>query len=254
MDIEFLQRLCTKVNIIPVISKADTLTPDEMTAYKRAILRDFDKYDIRAYPSAAANTADEHTQRDLAVSVCAPEVSAHTRIQYEKYMPFSVLASDQLIEKPDGTKVRGRRYRWGTVEVENPEHSDFPALRSMMIQSHLQDLIETTHSVHYANYRSGRIRQKGRPESILACDEYYDSRVDNAKRGLAEEMQRREDEMRQMFVGKVREKESSLRQREEKLNDKRKEMMQELEGLRRQVEAEEAAVAELSAQRKRNPR
>jgi len=39
----------------------------------------------------------------------------------------------------------------------------------------MQDLIETTHTTHYAQYRSSRIRAKGRPESFLACDEYYDS-------------------------------------------------------------------------------
>ena len=56
--------------------------------------------------------------------------------------------------------------------------------------------------------------------------------------------------MRQMFVGKVREKEASLRQREERLNEKRKGMMQELEALRRSVEADEAGLAEAAAARK----
>lgn len=165
-------------------------------------------------------------------------------------MPFSVIGSDSLVSDGNGEMVRGRKYRWGSVQVQNPEHSDFPALRTMMIQTNLQDLIESTHLVHYATYRSGRIRQKGRPESFLACDEYYDSRIDVAKRGLADELQGREDEMRQMFVGKVREKEANLREREERLNEKRKGMMQELEAMRRAVEADETSLAELAAARK----
>lgn len=75
----------------------------------------------------------------------------------------------------------------------------------------MQDLIETTHMVHYAKYRADQIRNKGRPESFLACDEFYESRIENAKKSLQDEMQRKEDEMRQMFVAKVREKEASLR-------------------------------------------
>lgn len=37
LDIEFMQRLCDKVNIIPVISKADTLTPEEITHFKKQV-------------------------------------------------------------------------------------------------------------------------------------------------------------------------------------------------------------------------
>jgi septin family protein len=64
MDIEFLQRLCTKVNIIPVIAKADTLTPEEMGLYKHAILRDFDRHDIRVYPN---NSPDADRETSLSV-------------------------------------------------------------------------------------------------------------------------------------------------------------------------------------------
>jgi len=82
----------------------------------------------------------------------------------------------------------------------------------------MQDLIETTHNIHYAAYRSGTIKTKGRPDSFLACDEFYETRIETAKKSLAEDMQRKEDEMRQMFVQKVREKEASLREKEEEVS------------------------------------
>lgn len=37
LDIEFMQRLCDKVNIIPVISKADTMTPEEVQLFKKQV-------------------------------------------------------------------------------------------------------------------------------------------------------------------------------------------------------------------------
>lgn len=176
-------------------------------------------------------------------------------------MPFAVIGSDDFVEV-GGKKVRGRAYRWGSVEGESPEdaiaqsyinpklggyhltvendkHCDFVHLRELLIRSNLQDLIETTQSVHYSQYRSSQIREKGRPESFLACDEFYESRIENAKRSLADDMQRKEDEMRQMFVSKVREKEASLREREEALALKRQQMMEELEKIRRSIEVEE---------------
>ncbi len=75
----------------------------------------------------------------------------------------------------------------------------------------MQDLIDTTHSIHYSSYRGVKIRGKGRPESFLACDEFYESSIENAKRALQEEMHKKEEAMRQRFVGKVREKEQQLR-------------------------------------------
>lgn len=37
LDVEFMQRLHDKVNIIPVIAKADTMTPDECTHFKKQV-------------------------------------------------------------------------------------------------------------------------------------------------------------------------------------------------------------------------
>ena len=38
----------------------------------------------------------------------------------------------------NGRKVRGRKYPWGVVEVENVEHCDFIALRNLLIRTHMQ--------------------------------------------------------------------------------------------------------------------
>lgn len=37
LDIEFMKQLHDKVNIVPVIGKADTLTPAELTSMKRRV-------------------------------------------------------------------------------------------------------------------------------------------------------------------------------------------------------------------------
>jgi septin 7 len=37
LDVEFMKRLHDKVNIIPIIAKADTLTPDECREFKKTV-------------------------------------------------------------------------------------------------------------------------------------------------------------------------------------------------------------------------
>lgn len=38
LDIEFLQRLCRTVNVVPVIARADSLTIEEREAFKSRVL------------------------------------------------------------------------------------------------------------------------------------------------------------------------------------------------------------------------
>lgn len=79
--------------------------------------------------------------------------------QLRDSIPFAVVGANTMVEVR-GKKVRGRQYPWGMVEVENPTHCDFVKLRTMLI-THMQDLQEVTHDVHYENYRSQRLaRQK----------------------------------------------------------------------------------------------
>jgi len=50
-------------------------------------------------------------------------------------------------------------YPWGLVEVENSDHCDFIKLRTMLI-THMQDLQEVTHEIHYENYRSEKLQPR----------------------------------------------------------------------------------------------
>ncbi|RXG52341.1 Cytosolic non-specific dipeptidase, partial [Armadillidium vulgare] len=127
LDVEFLKRLQNKVNIVPVIAKADTLTPAE----------------IYQFPEC-----DEDEDEDFKLQDQALKAS----------IPFAVIGSNCVIEVA-GKKVRGRQYPWGIVEVENAAHCDFVKLRTMLISTHMQDLKEVTQDVHYETFRARCISQ-----------------------------------------------------------------------------------------------
>merc|ERR1712172_18634 len=79
-----------------------------------------------------------------------------------------------------GKKVRGRQYPWGVVEVENPKHCDFVKIRSMLI-THMQDLQEVTHDVHYENYRSQKLASKGSAASAISAASVSSSTVSSSE-------------------------------------------------------------------------
>lgn len=57
----------------------------------------------------------------------------------------------------DGKTVRGRKNRYGVINVENENHCEFNQLRTFLTRTHLQDLIETTALKHYEAFRSRQL-------------------------------------------------------------------------------------------------
>ncbi|CAJ0754968.1 248_t:CDS:10, partial [Entrophospora sp. SA101] len=128
IDIELMKKLSPRVNVIPVIGKADTCTPSELVDFKNRIMDDIDHYNIPIYnfPYDIEEDDDETVEENKEIIV-------------------------------NGRSVRGRQYPWGVVEVNNPQHSDFARLRSALLSSHLQDLKEITHDFLYENYRTEKL-------------------------------------------------------------------------------------------------
>lgn len=49
IDIELMKRLSPRVNVIPVIGKADTFTPYELAEFKKRVMEDIEHYSIPVY-------------------------------------------------------------------------------------------------------------------------------------------------------------------------------------------------------------
>ncbi|KAL1934404.1 hypothetical protein VTP01DRAFT_6586 [Rhizomucor pusillus] len=225
LDIITLKELSQKLNVIPVIAKGDTLTPEEKTAFKALVLEDLERYGIEIYPHAYPD---------------------EDRLQFEhiiKHIPFAVMGSDTDVELPNGKIVKGRAYRWGTVEVDNPEHCDVAYLRELLIENCLHDITSLTHDHHYHGYRARLLRDQGRPESLLECDEDYDARIDESNTRRVQEMTQREEKIRQQFVNMVKETEDDLRRRERELQERRDQLLKELEEQQREISELEAELA-----------
>ncbi|ORZ28601.1 Septin-domain-containing protein [Lobosporangium transversale] len=232
LDVRALKNLSEKANVIPLIAKGDTMTAEEKVAFKSLLLRDLEEYQIRTFPSSYPDEVDD-----------AEELLKH--------IPFSVIGSDSFA-LVGNMKVRARSYRWGIVEVENPEHSDFVHLRELLLATCLHDLVECTHGTHYHAFRAKALRSRGRPTSILKCDDSYESQIMDARQRNRQEMERKEEEIRQKFIEKVQEKETALREREEQLNAKKAEMVAELEQYKVLLEKEQRELDELIANSRSN--
>jgi len=206
MDIELMRRLSPRVNVIPVIGKADSLTPSELKGFKKRIMEDIENYDIPVYNFPYdVEEDDEETIQDNS--------------ELRALLPFAIIGSEEEIEI-DGQAVRARIYPWGIAEVDNPKHSDFSRLRSALLNSHLADLKSLTHDVLYETYRTEKLSRTVHADthdSSILPEELASQSV-----RLKEEQLRKEEE-------KLREIELKV-QRE--INEKRQELLAKEESLR----------------------
>jgi cell division control protein 12 len=138
LDIETMKKLGMRVNLIPVISKADTLTPNEMLEFKKRIREIIEIQDIRIY-SPPMELDDQ-------------AASEHAK-QLIESMPFSIIGSEEEFQIGNQLII-GRKYPWGFVEVENDQHCDFRKLRSLLLRTNMLDLILSTNEIHYETFRS----------------------------------------------------------------------------------------------------
>jgi septin 7 len=242
LDVEFMKRLHDKVNVIPVLAKADTMTPEEVSHFKCQIMNQIVQAKIRIY---------EFPEEEMAngVSSAADEADRRENRKMKDRVPFAVVGSNCLIESTEsgGKKVRGRKYPWGIVDIENLEHCDFVPLRNMLIRTHLQDLKEVTNNVHYENFRcrilagaAGGTMEKIPNKNPLA-------QIEEERREHHNKVLKMEKEMEEVFERKVREKKQKLYDSEADLEKRHKESNDKLEQQKKELDARMAALEQEKA-------
>ncbi|XP_065533917.1 septin-10 isoform X3 [Lathamus discolor] len=219
LDLLTMRSLDSKVNIIPVIGKADSITKSELQNFKKKIMSELVSNRIQIY---------QFPTDDETVSKMNSIMNGH--------MPFAVVGSDEKVQI--GKKmVRVRQYPWGIVQVENENHCDFVKLREMLICTNMEDLREQTHARHYELYRRCRLeemgfRDTGPGNEPVSPQEVYEAEWSE----FYLELQREEKELRQQYVQRKKEKVAMFKAEEQQQLAKHEQQMQILEEVHLKLE------------------
>ncbi|NWS12642.1 SEP10 protein, partial [Pachyramphus minor] len=199
LDLLTMRSLDSKVNIIPIIGKADSISKTELQEFKRKIMSELVSNGIQIY---------QFPTDDETVSEINTITNGH--------LPFAVVGSMEKVNI--GNKmVRARQYPWGIVKVENENHCDTVKLRKMLC-TNMEDLREQTHAQHYELYRRCRLEEMGFRDigpktKPVSLQETYKGK----RRKFYLELQRKEEEIKQRFVQRVKEKAAMLKEAEQKV-------------------------------------
>lgn len=171
IDIVCMKRLSKYVNILPIISKADSFTESELKWFKTQIKIDIEKFNVPVFQfDSYLDEYDPQEDYDI--------------IQECKYLaelnPFAIITSEDDYEIKDKNGdiklIRARKYPWGLVDISNAKYSDFTILRNVLLGSHLQDLKDLTHDFLYETYRTERLTNvTGKDDDDYEDEEFQDS-------------------------------------------------------------------------------
>jgi cell division control protein 12 len=97
LDIQVMKQLGSRVNLVPIIAKGDTISKADLQGFKSRIMDAITQHDIKVYTPPVDGDPDDD----------APAIISA--------MPFSVICSTTDV-KVGGKMVKGREYGWGVAE------------------------------------------------------------------------------------------------------------------------------------------
>ena len=139
IDVKFLQHVNNLVNIIPIISKADSLTPKELKLNKELILEDLNNYGINFYKFNEYDYEQDYIDEEI--------------IEYNKYLnsliPFAIIGANEYRSNPNGSededdilKLRILNKDFKPIDIDNAEINDFTILKNVLLVTHLNPRLD----------------------------------------------------------------------------------------------------------------
>lgn len=118
LDIISMQNISKRVNLIPVISKSDILSKEELNQFKILI----------------KNQLQVHK-----INVCELILDDQVKDKIYSSIPFAIIGTNEF-----NNKELIRKYSWGTVPIESENICDYTILKKLLLSENMLDLINST--------------------------------------------------------------------------------------------------------------
>lgn len=189
LDMQVLRLLQGKTTVIPVISKADTVTTKHMNVLKRTVWDTFQKSnldplaalgldedassvsssrieeeeeapEVQAPADDAADAPGSETNGKSSPSGSRPHSSQSLAKRNDEanetpFLPLSIISPDLYEEG-----VVGRQFPWGFADPYNPEHCDFERLKEVVFSEWRSELREASREQWYEGWRTSRLKHR----------------------------------------------------------------------------------------------
>lgn len=186
-DIRILKRLSNRVNVIPIIGKADNLTLAQRNRLKPSIIKDiYTTFKIPVYgmpdeeEEEEEDDDDEEEEGENNKKEKKPTTldefleqfdyeqednDTQSVLDYLHTIPFTVIAYEDEPETGNPIEITpdiklGRDFGWGSIDCLGEKYSDFVKLKHTLLSSHRRYLQLDTVERYYEQYRTERLMYK----------------------------------------------------------------------------------------------
>ncbi|RAK73998.1 annexin ANXC4 [Aspergillus fijiensis CBS 313.89] len=172
LDVQVLRTMVGKTTVVPVISKADTITAGHMAYLRKAVWESLKKVNIDPLEILTLEDQEEYTSSesgdeeesgdDEGISRSSapsePSQNAPEPQTVPQLLPFTTLSPDPYSLK-SGDEPIGRKFAWGFADPYNPEHCDFLKLKEAVFNDWRIELREASRVVWYERWRTSRLNR-----------------------------------------------------------------------------------------------
>jgi septin family protein len=197
LDLQVLRTLQGKTTVIPVISKADTITTKHMNVLKRTVADSLKKANLDPLEALGLDDDDDsNADTGKIVEEDEEQASEHSEGEAGEEDPESPTEGEEAAPKPkrlSGGSIRrrkvseenlkedevpflplsilspdiyepevvGRQFPWGFADPYNEEHCDFVRLKDTVFSEWRGELRELSREQWYEGWRTSRLKQQG---------------------------------------------------------------------------------------------
>ncbi|KGO75300.1 hypothetical protein PITC_001130 [Penicillium italicum] len=188
LDIQVLRTVLGKTTVVPVISKADTITSAHMNYLRKAVWNSLKQANIdpleiltledQEEEYSSSESADEDETEELETGDASEAKESETAAENapdspsqlsrrsnvsqatNQHVPFSILSPDPH-SLAAGDQPVGRRFPWGFADPYDAEHCDFVRLKDSVFSDWRSELREASRVVWYERWRTNRLNRNG---------------------------------------------------------------------------------------------
>lgn len=178
LDIQVLQTVLGKTTVVPIISKADTITTAHMAYLRKAV---WDSLKMANIDPLEILTLEEQEEEESETDEEEPKTDPGSEEESDKAgeekppspprdsrgsgsqaatqnLPFAILSPDpHALDSGDGPV--GRKFPWGFADPYNPEHCDFVRLKESVFSDWRSELREASRVIWYERWRTNRLHR-----------------------------------------------------------------------------------------------
>lgn len=169
-DIECMRKIGSRCNLIPVISKGDSLTEAERVLNKELISNDIQRAGIQVFQfeRESGSAGDEgmiENGSGAEIGESSPFLDGDNNLisgvnlelqRLQKMIPFCVMSSGG----PLGSTSEGNtiEFPWGVARLNDAKGNELGELKSILLSTHTQELKDTTNENIYEKFRTEKLQ------------------------------------------------------------------------------------------------